>query len=153
MILIALILLTSCSTERPTKVKQDEDCWSYIRNAVKFRADKNYPAALSEIEKHNSCDLKAGSDSRMSYFYHLGWTYYEMGEYDRAIAAFTEGLKTQPDYLHAYVRRGLAFEKIGNFKSANNDFSRAYKLGMEGDSQKFLEYLEKNPEIKAKLIK
>ncbi len=89
----------------------------------------------------------------MSYFYHLGWTYYEMGEYDRAIAAFTEGLKTQPDYLHAYVRRGLAFEKIGNFKSANNDFSRAYKLGMEGDSQKFLEYLEKNPEIKAKLIK
>ncbi len=151
-ILILSLLVVACSTEKVARIDSQEDCWGYIGQAIKYRKSKNYSEALKEIEKHNVCDLKAKSESRMSYFYHLGWTHYEMGQYREAISDFTEGLKTQPDYLYAYWRRGLAFEKLGELSKAKSDYARAYEIGMKNNPQKFFEAMEKNPEIKEKLM-
>ena len=125
------------------------DCWSPIRKAVAFREQKNFNAALEQIELHNQCDK---SKARMSYYYHLGWTYAEMGEFTKAIDAYSEGLKTDPNYPFAYWRKGLAYEKLGKIAEAQADYQKAYTLGMENNPDKFKEFLNENPDVAEKLI-
>ncbi|GGY72021.1 hypothetical protein GCM10011613_16190 [Cellvibrio zantedeschiae] len=125
------------------------NCWIPIKKAIEFREQKNFNAALEQIELHNQCDT---SKERMSYYYHLGWTYAEMGEFIKAIDAYSEGLKTQPNYPFAYWRRGLAYEKFGKAVEAQADYKKAYEVGMEGNPEKFKEFLNQNPDIAKKLM-
>ncbi len=125
------------------------DCWSPIKKAVAFREQKNFNAALEQIELHNQCDK---SKIRMSYYYHLGWTYSDMGEYQRAIDAFSEGLKTDPNFPFAYWRRGLTYEKLGKTIEAQADYKKAYTLGMESNPEKFTDFLKDNPDVAEKLM-
>lgn len=125
------------------------DCWRPIKKAAEFREKKNFTAALEQIELHNQCDK---SKVRMSYYYHLGWTYFEMEEYQKAIDAFSEGLKTDPNFPFAYWRRGLAYEKLGKSPEAQTDYKQAYTLGMESSPEKFKAFLKDNPDIAEKLL-
>lgn len=122
---LAFLILSCTSTnEKSTKV---ENCWGYISNAVKFRSEGKYEDSLLEIEKHNVCDK---SEIRMSYFYHKGWTLYEMKEYQRAVEAFTSGLETEPNYIYAYWRRGLAYEAMGEIQNAQESYRQGYELSL-----------------------
>jgi len=125
------------------------DCWIPIKKAMKYREEKNFNAALEQIELHNQCDK---SNERMSYYYHLGWTYAQMGEFTKAIDAYSEGLKTQPKYHFAYWRRGLAYEGLGKILEAKADYKKAYDLGMENNPEKFKEFLNENSEVAEKLM-
>jgi tetratricopeptide (TPR) repeat protein len=125
------------------------NCWSYIKKASTLREQKNFPAALEQIELHNQCDT---SKVRMSYYYHLGWTYSDMGEYAKAIEAYSEGLKTEPQFPFAFWRRGIAYEKLGKAAEAQADYRQAYTLGMEDNPVKFKEFLENNPDVAEKLL-
>jgi tetratricopeptide (TPR) repeat protein len=51
----------------------------------------------------------------------------EAGKYDRAIAKFTEHLKTKPDDPFAYNDRGIAYKSKSEFKHAIADFSEALR--------------------------
>jgi tetratricopeptide (TPR) repeat protein len=124
------------------------DCWIPLKKAIEFREQKNFNAALEQIELHNRCDK---STERMSYYYHLGWTYAEMGEPTKAIDAYSEGLKTQPNYPFAYWRRGLAYEKLGKISEAQADYKKAYEVGMAKNPEKFKELLNESPDIAEKL--
>ena len=125
------------------------DCWKYIRKAADFREQKNFNAALEQIESYNQCDT---SKVRMPYYYHLGWTYADMGDYNKAIDAYSEGLKTDPNFLFAYWRRGLAYEKLGKTSEAQADYKEAYETGMEKNPEKFKDFLNENPDIGEKLM-
>ncbi|RYY02211.1 MAG: tetratricopeptide repeat protein [Gammaproteobacteria bacterium] len=125
------------------------DCWRPLKKAMEFREQKNFNAALEQIELHNQCDK---SEERMSYYYHLGWTYAEMGESTKAIEAYSEGLKTQPNYPFAFWRRGLAYEKLGKIAEAHADYKTAYTLGMKNNPEKFKEFLNENPDVAEKLM-
>jgi len=125
------------------------DCWAPLKKAMKLREEKNFNAALEQIELHNQCDA---SKERMSYYYHLGWTYAEMGESTKAIDAYSEGLKTQPNYPFAYWRRGLAYENLGKKTEAQADYKKAYDVGMEKNPEQFKEFLNENPDIAEKLV-
>lgn len=147
--LVFLVLaLTGCAGNSE-KITTDDDCWNYVRKAAEFRAEGSYQKSLDEIEKHNVCDK---SEVRMSYFYHKGWTYYEMGEYERAVEAFTYGLETDPNYFYAYWRRGLAHEAAGDIESAQKDYRKGYDVGVEAHGDKFFEYMSKNLDVKVKLM-
>ena len=73
---------------------RQQDCSAAVPRAIELRAAGSYEAALEQLEMHNRCDK---SPVRMSYFYHLGWTYHEMGRYEEALQAYDNGLLTQPD--------------------------------------------------------
>src|SRR5437868_3038497 len=76
-ILISMSLI-SCAVKKETTSPAEKDCWVYIRNAIKLREQKKYQMALDETEKNGACDKP---EAGMPYYYHLGWTYYEMGDY------------------------------------------------------------------------
>jgi tetratricopeptide (TPR) repeat protein len=54
--------------------------------------------------------------------------YGNKGEYDRAIADFTEAIRLDPKLATAYSNRGLAYEKKGGYDRAIADFNQAIRL-------------------------
>ena len=147
-VILLLIALTACSSSRHESVS-GEDCWTYIRKAIDLRGSGKYNESLAEIEKHGACDK---SEIRMSYFYHKGWTYHEMGEYQNAVDAFSRGLETQPDYFYAHWRRGLSYEALGDTVQAQKNYRLGYEVGVNEHGNKFFEYMDKNPEVKKNLV-
>ena len=64
------------------------------------------------------------------YFYRAN-SYYFKGDYDRAIANYTEALKLKPNYAFAYGNRGLSFLRKEDYDKAIADFNQALKLKLD----------------------
>ncbi len=145
------LLFLSVSHSADANNKKKYDCWVHLQEATKYRSEKKFKLSLYYINKHDSCDLAHKPTSRMSYFFNLGLTLYEMGEFKDAIEAFTSGLETQPEYTGAHYYRGLSLEAIGDTTNALIDFSNAYKYGHKANSTKFVNWLKEHPEHSKKI--
>ena len=49
-------------------------------------------------------------------------------DYTKAIGDFTEAIRLDPNYTHAYTDRGAAYSKKGDYAKAISDFSEAIRL-------------------------
>jgi len=65
-----------------------------------------------------------------SYFY-SGNEYYNMGDYDRAIAEYTEAIRIDPNYADAYGNRGIAYARKNDYNRAIADLTEAIRLNPE----------------------
>jgi tetratricopeptide (TPR) repeat protein len=90
----------------------------------------NYDKALAALDEI----AKTGPQSGMAYHYHRGWVLSELKRDDDAIAEFTAGLKAQPDYAWAYVRRACSYGRTGKVAEAVTDQEMAVKLLGEGSA-------------------
>jgi tetratricopeptide (TPR) repeat protein len=79
-------------------------------------------ATLDELVK------REGPQEGMKFHYHRGWTFNEMGRYEEAVAEFTAGLTTQPDYSGAFDRRACAYAMSGRLPEALADRQHANAL-------------------------
>jgi tetratricopeptide (TPR) repeat protein len=52
----------------------------------------------------------------------------QQGDHERAIAAFTEALRLDPELAEAYVRRGDALRFSGDYERAAEDYSAALRI-------------------------
>ncbi len=145
-ITVLLLLVSGC--------KQDTvkpDCWVILDEVKENRKAGNIDLALQKLNSLESCLNSTHEEKGMKYYYHLGWTLYENKEYEKAIDAYTEGLKYQPEYVFAYWRRGLAYEQLGNQSGAEEDFRSAMRIGRK-TMPDFMSVLDQNPEVKIKLM-
>jgi len=70
-----------------------------------------------------ACDQTLASDPIQAQAYQArGTAWYRIGDYDHAIADFTQSIAIDPQYIRAFYNRGLAWEKKGNLDSALTDF-------------------------------
>ena len=53
------------------------------------------------------------------------------GDYDQAIADYTEAIRLNPEYAEAYCNRGVAYWEKGNDDKAIADFTEAIRLNPE----------------------
>jgi len=60
--------------------------------------------------------------------YSLGIAYYEKGDYDRAIADYTQTIRLQPDNSGAYSIRGWVYYLKGDWERAITDANEAIRL-------------------------
>jgi tetratricopeptide (TPR) repeat protein len=51
------------------------------------------------------------------------------GNYDKAIADFSEDIRLDPKHAEAHYNRGLAYRSRGNGSKAKDDFAEAKRLG------------------------
>ena len=58
----------------------------------------------------------------------LGMDWYNLGDYDRSIAAYSRAIDILPDYALAYYDRLFSWEKKGEFEKAMADLNRAIQL-------------------------
>ena len=52
----------------------------------------------------------------------------EVGNYRKAVEAFSRVIELIPDSAHAYNNRGVAYSELGNYRLAIQDFNRAIHL-------------------------
>ncbi|MHB8771354.1 MAG: tetratricopeptide repeat protein [Syntrophales bacterium] len=52
----------------------------------------------------------------------------EIGNYRRAVEAFSRVIEMRPDYAHAYNNRGVAYSEMGSYRLAIQDFNRAIAM-------------------------
>ena len=57
-----------------------------------------------------------------------GVKFYGSGNFKEAINAYNKAIELNPQYVEAYIGRGLAYEDLGNFQQAIIDFSKAIEL-------------------------
>jgi len=65
-------------------------------------------------------DAKAPFDS--------GNAFFDKKEYNKAISAFTEAIRLDPNLVPAYNNRGTAYAEQGNLDKADADFATAKRL-------------------------
>lgn len=96
----------------------DEDFQVTVRRSAIARLQGDAQRSLNLlhgiVERH-------GQQDGMKYHYHRGWTLTRLGRFDEAIAAFNNGLRNQPDYAWAIIRRGCAHAGLGQLSSALED--------------------------------
>jgi tetratricopeptide (TPR) repeat protein len=57
-------------------------------------------------------------------FYKTGEDFFQAGNFQDAIAQFTNAIGLNPEYKDAYYMRGLAYEKTKEYQKATDDFNR-----------------------------
>jgi tetratricopeptide (TPR) repeat protein len=110
------------------KKKEELNCSSILSEAYLFRGDSY---------------LKTGSHKRASTDFHktieLGtnnpYVYTELAsissdesEFEKAIEYNNKAIELNPEFVEAYINRGLAYSHIGNHNCAEKDFSKARDL-------------------------
>lgn len=96
----------------------DEYFWAHIRMGAVYRARGDYAKALEMLDE---LVAKHGPQDGMAFHYHRGWTLTLLGRNDEAIAEFTAGLRSQPDYYSALLRRACAYGRKGRLREALAD--------------------------------
>jgi len=77
-----------------------------------------------------SASVKPGlTDERVRRILDRAWAHLIAGEYDRAIADFTEAIRLDPKCGSAYRGRGNAYKEKGDSDKARADFDQAKRLG------------------------
>ena len=67
-------------------------------------------------------------------YYNKGFVYYTyLKEYTKAIECFSQAIKAYPSYFQAYYSRGLCYEKMGDRKTALENFDRALAIKPDYD--------------------
>jgi tetratricopeptide (TPR) repeat protein len=103
----------------------DEDFRVAVRRGALYRGQGQYENALAAL---NGLVARNREYDGMKFRYHRAWTLSLLGRYDEAIADLSEGLRTQPDYGSAYVRRACALAAVGRLGEALDDVTQALRL-------------------------
>jgi tetratricopeptide (TPR) repeat protein len=61
-------------------------------------------------------------------FVESGKTYFRMGEYDKAIADFTQAISINPNTTDVYILRGFAYDEKQDYDKAIADYTQAIRL-------------------------
>jgi tetratricopeptide (TPR) repeat protein len=64
-------------------------------------------------------------------YYGRGWSYCQKGEFDKAIADYTEAIRLDPQQAQLRYGRGWSYKKKGAYDKAIADFVQAKKLAYE----------------------
>ena len=94
----------------------------FINHAAYLRRLQLFQESLNALEPAQKIDELNGQPSMMTQ-YNMGWSLYKLNHFEESILAFTKGIPQQPDYPFVYLRRGLAFHKLGKSTNAKEDFS------------------------------
>src|SRR3984893_2051274 len=87
------------------------------------------PSKWLALAKWSKCSIPLTKNyCNPANFVKLGESFFEKGEYERAISEYDEAVGFDPKYIPAYVSRGSARSAKGNFSLANADYNEAIKL-------------------------
>jgi tetratricopeptide (TPR) repeat protein len=79
--------------------------------------------ALSDYKKV----LEILPETPEAYFY-IGVIWYEMKDYGKAIASYTDALKKKHNYLEAIVNRGWSYLEVSKYLEAEQDFKASLEI-------------------------
>ena len=116
---------------------------NYERMGVQAFMKSDYKGAVGQLEKADINDPSNASVLKM-----LGYSYFQCGDYENAISAYSRLIVLKPSDYYAYYYRGKARLNIANapkeslnqmresfYISAIRDFTKAIEINGEEDTQ------------------
>jgi tetratricopeptide (TPR) repeat protein len=107
---------------RVKELSPEDDFNNTLSLATLERESGNAAASLKLLD---GLVERNGRQDDMRYNYHRGWTLNALERYDEAIAVLNAGIKDQPDYAYAYLRRACAFAAVARLGDAIHDLESA----------------------------
>ena len=113
--------------EQEEKDKKDSDYAyeAYDDKALYFIDKREYEKALSYLEiviKTDISSLKAWA------YFQIGYCYDELGNYTKAIEAYKQAIRIDPDYAIAHYNLGVIYGHLGFHKDAIEAFKQAIRI-------------------------
>ena len=106
---------------KPRYTPQDDPLFEAIIRTVRFAdkgiADLDYDAAVLRLEPSTS----------LAYLGRAG-VHFKRGDYDKAIADFSQVVRLQPDFAGSYKGRALAYRRKGELDRAIADYDQIVRL-------------------------
>ena len=146
-ILSIIFCIAGCSTHtdrtaNPAEVKFDENRLKELaETSIREHHDKSiigWTPPRRSMETHGSWERGQESNSQslfgkqmtgsQSKLYQEGMTFYEEGDYDRAIENWSELLRLKPDSSAMFYNLGLAYYKKGMLDKAEEMFQKSIEL-------------------------
>ena len=103
----------------------DDNALIHYYLGIAYESKNDYDHAIVEYEESISQKASAVTYER------LGTRYHMKGETDKALAAFNEALKLNPEHGATYNSRGITYSIIGDYEKAIADFTQALKFSPE----------------------
>jgi cytochrome c-type biogenesis protein CcmH/NrfG len=129
-----------------------DDAWEAAQAGADLIADGEPERARGVLE----AVLRIQPDNEYAYFF-LGAAHYELGHFDKALAAYVKALELAPEYIGAMINAGHALRMLGRYEQAirmgrevlardKHDADALYLLGTShfarGDAAEAEQYLE-----------
>ena len=112
--------------EQEEKGKKDSDyAYEVYDKALHFIDKKEYEKALPYLEiaiKTDITSLKAWA------YFQMGFCYGELKSSVKAMEAFKQAIRIDPDYALAHVNLGIAYGELGNYAKAMEAFKQAISI-------------------------
>ena len=100
-----------------------------LQNAVEVCGDPK--ASARDIVRFCQMALDTGKLGQLAAAQvneNLGVGYFDLGQYDKAVDAYTAAIAGAPDMVAAYVNRARAYERLSAPNRAEEDYSKAIEL-------------------------
>lgn len=132
LILLSAVIIISCDSFDPSTGTTEFQAISLSGDSLfipslsaeaKERLKNNLNSAIAEFEKEQS---------EMNYIW-LGRRWAYLGDYNKAISVYSEGLKAFQDSYKLYRHRGHRYVSTRQFDKAIADFEKAYALMPKGE--------------------
>ena len=108
-------------------VKVNENAASYFFDkSLDFMLEKEYEKALYFLDLM----IKKGPLDSLSYW-KIGYCNQELGVYNKAIEAYKQAIRIDPDKFHAHYGLGLTYVKAGDRNSALNEYKTLKELDID----------------------
>ena len=103
--------------------KSDKNGDKLISEGVKQYERREYAAALETFKQAEALGLERQTDDVL--YFHMGQTYFKLGEYEKSIEAHRKVLAICPETFKSRVTIGVCYSKLGDEKKALEEYSSA----------------------------
>jgi tetratricopeptide (TPR) repeat protein len=107
----------------------------FINAGLSYRYANRPVDALKMAEQVATIESGKYANSMMVQ-YHLGWSQQLLGNHEKAVEAFSNGIPYQTDFAYAYWRRALSYEQLGKLDLAKMDLSAAATMFLKPEPGK-----------------
>ena len=92
-----------------------------------YITEEKYKEATDILKKGRDLAMKLGRNFALLQN-NLGFSYYHLRQYDKAIKMFDEAIKIDPGLVEAWYNRALVYEEMGDADNYRRDIEQAYKI-------------------------
>jgi tetratricopeptide (TPR) repeat protein len=82
----------------------------------------------TRIDKNNFNILVTQNSNDAEYFFNQGNAYYQLKDYQAAIADYTKAIEINPNITEPYIYRGSLYSKLNEYQAAIADYTKVIEI-------------------------